>query len=731
LVPVRGHQRRAWSSLVALAIVVSGGFTTAAWSGPTAGTISTFAGGLGSGTPLAVPQGPVSVATSGRVIYVADLSSKVVRAIDRQTSNETVVAGSGLPYQPNTPDGIRAVDLRFAAPTAVAIGPDGDLYVAEGGFDAFWFHETKVWRVDRVSGTATTFLGGAATQGACEPDTTACAPATVSLMMPRALAFDRAGNLFIADAQRNRVLRLDAASKTVHTVAGATGTLGTRQCIEVCGLPGDGDGGPATLAALSVPSGLALDDAGSHLLIADTGHDKVRQVDLATGLITTVAGSPQQNVLVRPNGAPALAVNLNAPTGVAYDASGGFFITVQHDLLHVDATAMIRNVAPNVGVDLEALTTDTSGGLLVGDFEGMQLLAVQADGTSRRVAGTGKCCSGGNGGLATGAVLFNANDLAVDPAGQVFLAESGSVGPAYAGFVRRVDRSNHITMFAGTGDRGSSGDGGPAVGARLDMPTSEAVDKQGAIYIGDIGSYRIRRVDPAGTISTIAGAGVDGVRGEAVVATLARVDPRAMAVDPTGRVVFAEPSQIRRIDTDGRIRTIAGTDQSGGWGGYGGDGGPALQAQFCGIEDIAFDGVGNLLVADRGNHRIRSISPTGQVATIAGSGPDCNFTEVASTGDGGPATSAVFDPRAIVPTRSGDLYIADKYSVRRVTAEGMTSTFAGNGANELSGDGGQATQAGVGVVLRIAVDENAKKLYILQAASFTIGGNRVRVVQLP
>jgi sugar lactone lactonase YvrE len=726
---------RTTSAIVAAvaAIAVATTPATATADGELAvGHIDTYAGGVGWGIATQVPQWPLSIAVDGDTIYTADVRHRVVRALDQTTGEQRVVAGSGLLYQPGTPEGVAATDLRFAAPTAVGIAPDGDLLVAEGNWDAFWFDESRVWRIDRATGTAHTYLG--ASSGTCNPDKAACPPSAVQLLMPRDFAFDGAGNFFVVDAQKHRVYRMDAATGLVRTVAGSFGVQGstTGVCFQTCDAPGYGDGGPATLATLSHPKSVAVDHAGTTLLVADTGHGRVRQVDLRTGIITTAAGNDQRTAYVASGPAPAISLSL--PAGVRFSPAGGFDVVDEHGVRHVDAITGLATVTyRNDGAALEALAHDSGGDVHVADYAGRQLLRVTGPTSAQRIAGTGKCCGGGDGGPARAAVLYNANDVAIGGDGSLFLAEGGGFTDDHAGIVRRITPGDaRIRRFAGTGMRGYTGDGGPAADARLDMPLHVATHSDGAVYVGD--RYAIRKVAPSGVVTTVAGTGIpDGDQGEGVVATAARVTPGAVAVDPQGRVVFAEDHGIRRIDHDGRIRTIAGGSGSG----FAGDGGDATSARFCGVMALTYDAAGNLLVADRGNHRIRRITTSGTVSTVAGSGPDCTFTDVASAGDGGQASAATFEPWDVEVGVEGVVYVAERHAVRRVGTDGIISTVAGtggggeNGTDGVSGDRGPATQATIGNVLSIALDEERGRLYVLHHASHIDDvGNRVRVVRL-
>lgn len=239
-------------------------------------------------------------------------------------------------------------------------------------------------------------------------------------------------------------------------------------------------------------------------------------------------------------------------------------------------------------------------------------VAAQAQ-TIDTVAGTGVQGFSGDGGLATAARLNFSYGLAVDGAGNLYISDSSNHR------IRRVDASGIITTVAGTGTAGYGGDGGPAVAAQLNEPRGIAVDTAGNLYIADLNNHRIRRVGTGGTITTVAGTGAAGYSGDGGAATAALLNsPFGVAVDASGRLHIADSAnyRIRRVETNGTIATEAGTGTSG----YGGDNGPALAAQFQFIFGIAQDGAGNLYLADGNNHRVRRVAANGTMTTVAGVG---------------------------------------------------------------------------------------------------------------
>ncbi|MEV0262987.1 RICIN domain-containing protein [Streptomyces sp. NPDC050617] len=269
------------------------------------------------------------------------------------------------------------------------------------------------------------------------------------------------------------------------------------------------------------------------------------------------------------------------------------------------------------------------------------------------------------------------------------------------------DSAPAISTVAGTGEAGSGGDGGPAVEAQLKNPAGVAVDNTGALYISDRNGHRVRKVTTDGKISTVAGTGAQGSDGDDGPAVKARLNtPRGIAVDSSGTVyiVDSENHRIRKVTADGKITTIAGTGAKG----PGGDGGPATKAQLNTPYGVAVDSAGTVYVADRINHRVRMITTDGKITTAAGTGAK------GPGGDGGPATKAQLSyPWGVAVDGAGDLYIADAGNcrVRKVTADGKITTIAGTGAKGSDGDGGPATKAQLSDGMAVVVDSTGT-LYI-------------------
>ena len=306
-------------------------------------------------------------------------------------------------------------------------------------------------------------------------------------------------------------------------------------------------------------------------------------------------------------------------------------------------------------------------------------------GVIRTVAGSNQRGYSGDGGSATSAAFDQPRATTAGPDGTVYIADT------FNHRIRRVDPGGAVTTLAGTGQAAFSGDGGPASGATLHWPHGVAVDPAGAaLYIADAANHRIRRVDLAsGVITTVAGGATAGWAGDGGPATAAQLqDPKAVWAAPSGDLYIADSGneRIRRVDPSGTISTIAGT----GVQGYSGDGGPAIAAQFDGPRSLTGDGAGNLYIADDNNNRVRRIDPSGIVTTLAGTGTP------AFSGDGGPARAAELNhPRGVAVDGRGDVFIADSmnHRIRMVDPGGVISTVAGCGRQGFGGDGGPATVA--------------------------------------
>jgi len=311
-----------------------------------------------------------------------------------------------------------------------------------------------------------------------------------------------------------------------------------------------------------------------------------------------------------------------------------------------------------------AITADAAGTVYIVDGYCSCIRKVTSYGMSTIVAGNGVSRFSGDRGPAISAELNHPSDIATDDAGNLYIADTDNFR------IRKISADGTITTIAGTGKEGSNGDGGPALDAQLNRPRGIAVDTKGNLFIADSLNGRIRRMDASGIISTIAGGGKSD-SADPMPALNARLRyPIGIAVNDAGTVYFSDSgnAQIRKVDPNGQISTIAGT----GTRGFNGDRGVAIKAQLNSPLSIAVDRSGNVFVADTGNSRLRMITADGNISTVTGNGTR------KSLGDGGPAADAQLDsPYGIEWSPSG-IFIADAAARRiRVVKDGIIAGIPG------------------------------------------------------
>ncbi len=322
-----------------------------------------------------------------------------------------------------------------------------------------------------------------------------------------------------------------------------------------------------------------------------------------------------------------------------------------------------------------ALTADAAGNVYIASLNCILRVAAQNPFlTLKWIAGDSHGNYGGDGEGALNAELYQPGGIVFDAVGNLYIADTLNQR------IRRITPGGIIATIAGTGAKGYSGDGGPAATARFFNPSSLVIDKAGNLYVADVGNGRIRRIAPNGVITTIAGNGTPGSSGDGGNALNAQLSISGLAIDSAGNIYISDSGnqRVRKVSTDGTIRTFAGT----GVPGYAGDGGPAADAQFVFPMGLAVDARDNLLIVDSANHRVRRVSAiTGQIDTIAGNG-----TALAA-GDGGPAINAgLIAPSNIAVDEKGDVFISDANStVRMVSPSGTISTVAGPGTQYIPG----------------------------------------------
>lgn len=576
------------------------------------GNINLFAGNVAYGQPTygwtgdfgpaigAQLQLPVGLSTDGAGnLYIADSANNAIREVTTDGNIQTI-AGLG----PNAPgfsgDTAAATAANLNGPLDVAVDANNNVYIADTN-NANVRKITSDGNINTVAGSTAIVSGAVTVNFGYSGD--GAAAISAELAGPAGVAVDSSGNIYIATYADNRIRKVASSNGNISTFAGNSGY----------GFAGDG--GPATSAQLSAPRGICLDSSGN-LYLADRWNNRIRKI--SGGNISTIAGNGQAN-FGGDNGL-ATAAQLSAPDGVAVDNAGNLYIS---------------------------------------DFLNNRVRMVSPAGIITTYAGNGLSGFSGDGGLATSAQLSQPAGLAVDAAGNLYIADSNN------SVVRKVTPSGVISTVAGTGgSQGYAGDGSAATAAKMMAPFGVALDSSGNLYIADFYGW-IREVTAStGVISTIAGNGSVGYSGDGGPATAAQFYyPVGVAADIFGNVYVADSNNgAVRMISNGTISTVGGN----GTLSYMGDGGLATFAQFSQISGIAVDAQSNVYVADTGNQAIRLFPVGGIVTTIAGNGTQ------GYTGDGGPATLAEMNnPKAVAVTPSGNVYFADSAnnSVRLLTRQ--------------------------------------------------------------
>lgn len=312
------------------------------------------------------------------------------------------------------------------------------------------------------------------------------------------------------------------------------------------------------------------------------------------------------------------------------------------------------------------------------------------------VAGSGFGGYSGDGGPATAAMFYGLHGLAFDKTGNMFLSEYGN------GTIRKVAPNQIITTYGGQALHADySGDGGPATAAEFNWPLKMTTDAAGNLYIADFNNKAVRKISVTGIVTTVAGGlGCLSGAGDGDPATsvcFSQID--CVRFDKHGNMYISENlgQRIWKVDITGIASIVAGT----GYSGSSGDGGPATAAEINYPTGMAFDTSGNLYFVENNRGKVRKINTAGIITTIAGTGTP------GYSGDGGPATNAMLNfPNDVIVDTSGNVFVADTYNnkIRKIDPSGIISTYAGNGTNTYTGDGGPATAAGIGNVRDIELD---------------------------
>jgi sugar lactone lactonase YvrE len=309
--------------------------------------------------------------------------------------------------------------------------------------------------------------------------------------------------------------------------------------------------------------------------------------------------------------------------------------------------------------------------------------------------------------------LVYPNGLALDNKGDLYISDIGTHR------ILKLNRQGRLSVVAGTGEGGYGGDGGPAVKARLFAPHDLAFDAEGDLLVADTFNHRIRRIDRQGVITTVAGNGQAPASGYGNPAPKDSLNnPQSITLDREGNVLVADTYNhvVRRIDRHGAMTTLAGSVA-----GFGGDGGPASQAQMNLPMAVAVAPDGSVYISDAGNSRIRRVAPDGKIQTVVGFGPPQDTYGGGYAGDGGPAEKAkIFSATDLKLDAAGNLYLSDSGNHRlRVVRNGVINTIAGTGRQGFGGDGKQAVAAELNTPQKIAVAKDGS-IFIADRANHRV-----------
>jgi len=731
-----------------------------------------FSGDGGMATNASL-SGPASLAFDGQGnLYIADTSNSRIRKIDANGIITTVAGGGSLLIMWGPDSGYESIPATNAIlnePFGIAVDANGNLFLADT-------YDERIEIVD-TNGILTVIAGHGMLEGFSGDGGAAT---NAQFVRPKGVAVDPAQNLYIADTLNARIREIDS-NGIINTVVG-----------NGAGYPNGaygGDGGAATNASLYDPISMVFDPSGN-LYIADSWNDRIRFVPFG-GLpklvlnnvaltnngnycvvVTDASGSVTSSIVSLTVLVPA-TINVQptsqiAPVGSNVTLNVGGYGTMPlayqwffNGTLLADQTnslLVLENVTTNqtgsytvTVTNLYGSATSSIASLIVGyppvitSQSSNQMVLIgsnvlfctevagsgpftyqwQLNGNNlpnnliTTVAGKSGAGYSGDGGAATNANLYSPQDVAVDSAGNLFIADAGN------NRIRKVDTSGIISTVAGKSSAGYSGDGGAATNARLNYVRGVAIDSAGNLFVADTFNNRIRKVATNGIIATDAGNASVGFTGDGVAATNSGLYyPAGVGFDAVGDLLIADTrdNRIRKVDTNGLISTIAGVGPVyPSPGSYSGDGGAATSAHLNSPQGVVADSAGNVLLADASNNRVRKVDTSGIVTTLAGK------TSAGYSGDGGVATNASLNsPQSVAVGADRSLFIADTGNnrIRKVDGSGTITTVAGRSGSGFSGDGGVATNASLYSPAAMALD-SAGNLFIADTSN-----NRIRKVTL-
>ncbi len=606
-------------------------------------------------------------------LYIADRNNNRIRKVD---SNGIITTVAGFwPSYPSvggySGDGGAATNASLNNPWGVAFDASGNLYIADE-------YNNRIRKVD-TNGIITTVVGGG-TDGLGDGG----AATNASLYSPSGVAFDAAGNMYIADYNNRRIRKvLLYAGYPTLTLNNIGATNAGNYSVVITSPYGSVTNTIATLTVVAPP--VVTTQPASQIAVAGT----------SPSLSVAVAGSGPFDYEWYYGGTNLLQSGGNSTLtlpNVNTNNAGNYTVVVTNSYGCVTSQVATLTVMLPPSVAMQPASQTNLAGTTVSfsvavNGNGPFSYQWQFNGTNlpnniiTTVAGNGSYIYSGDGGAATNASLNHPWGVAFDNSGNLYIADRNN------NRIRKVDINGIITTMAGNGSATNAGDGGAAINASF-VPYGVAFDASGNLYIADQYNNRIRKVNTDGIITTVVGNGTNAYSGDRGAATNASLGgPESVAFDALGNLYIADTAnnRIREVDDNGIITTVAGNGSFG----YSGNGGAATNASFGTPSGVVLDASGNLYIADSANNCIRKVNTNGIIITVAGGG-------TGGLGDGGTATNAsLYYPVGVALDAMGNLYIADRNSnrIRKVDNNDVITTVAGNGTNSYSGDGGAATNA--------------------------------------
>ena len=579
------------------------------------GTITTIAGadgeagmsnGVGAAARFKSPYGLARDAHGN--LFVADQVNHAIRKI---TPEGVVTTFAGLPGTSGSTDGLGTA-ARFYRPSGLALDAMNNLYVAD--------KNNHILRKISPTGIVSTFAGLAGAAGSADG-----AGSVARFHNPAGVALDGSGNLYVSDSG-NHSIRMVTPAGVVTTVAGKPFA------------PGSADG-VGTAARFRVPAGVVVDGNGN-VYVSDGANHTIRKI-APGGVVTTLAGAP--GAAGAADGVSSSA-RFNRPAELALDSSGNLYVSDMHNHMvrRITSAGVVSAVAGQPGFFslIKGMAADASGSLYVADSASATIRKITPAGAISTLAGA-PLLHGSADGNGANARFTSPSGVAVDRSGNVYVADNENCT------IRKITPAGDVTTIAG--DPGDAGYvDGAASASRFNYPSSVAVDSAGNVFVADPHNHAIRKITPAGVVTTLL---------NNTTANLSR--PASVAIDSADNLYVTDANAVvRKITPNGTATILAGSI-----GVFGAKDGTGTAATFQRLTAMTVDAFGNVFVADTFNNNIRKITPQGVVTTLAGGVMEPGTTD-------GRGTAARFDqPEGIAVNAAGDLYIGDTWNgvVRRAT----------------------------------------------------------------